>query len=118
MDKYKILYLISDENRWNHLFGEINHIIIHPELIDRIAVIVIDTAILSCLSNTIFEDFKNQLRMYKEKGIDFFLCNNTCLKYGITEEFILPQFELVMEGGILKALSLEKEGYRLFSLGM
>ena len=118
MDKYRIVYLISNENRWEHLFGQIKHINMHSELVDRIAIIVIDTAILACLKSTILEDFKNQITTLKSGYVDFFLCNNTFIKFGFKKEDILPEFELAMEGGILKALSLEKDGYKLFTLGL
>ena len=119
MKKYRIVYLISNENRWDHLLQQLKHINEHPELIDHIAIVVVDTAILSCLKNTIFTDLKAQISFYKaQQHTDFFLCNNTCIKYGITNDLILPEFELVKEGGILKALELESEGFNLFILGL
>ena len=46
MEKYRIVYLISDQNKWDHLFGQLKHINMHSELVDKIAIIVVDTAIV------------------------------------------------------------------------
>ena len=94
----------------------IKHINQHMELVDRIAIVTVDTAILSCLKGTIFDDFKNQISKLCAINVDFFLCINTCIKFGITKDLILSEFTIAEEGGLLKVLSLTQEGYQLITV--
>ena len=80
----------------------------------KIAVVVVDTAILSCRKDSILDDFKKKVEDYSKHDVDFFLCNNTVKKYGFKPDDFLPQFEIVKEGGVYKAMELEAEGYYLF----
>ena len=115
--KHHVVFLLSDENRWEHMLANINHLNKNKDLIDRIAIVVISTAILSCLKNTEMEDFKAKVKELSELNVDFFLCINTCKRFGITPDMILPEFTIASEGGLAKVISLEALGYHLFSLG-
>ena len=62
------------------------------------------------------DDFKNQVTNLSTVNVYFFLCVNTCIKYGIKKDLILPEFAIAEEGGILKVMSLQEQGYRLVTL--
>ena len=115
-NKFKIVFLISEENKWEHLMMNIKHVNQRMELVDRIAIVAIDTAILACLKDTIMDDCKSQVTNLSAINVDFFLCINTCIKYGIKTDSVLPEFKIAEEGGILKVMNLQEQGYRLISL--
>ncbi len=117
MEKYNVVFLISDENKWDHLILQIGHLQQNKELIGRIAIVVVNTAILSCLKSSKLKEFQNKISALQTQEVEFYLCNNTCKRYGIASELILPEFSIVNEGGLIKAIVLEATGYHLFSLG-
>ena len=114
MDIPKTLFLIGDEHKWMSLLGRLSHLKENGDKVGKIAVVVVDTAILSCRKNTILEDFKKRIEEFNQHDVAFFLCNNTVKKYGFMTDEFLPQFEIVKEGGIFKSLELQADGYCLF----
>lgn len=116
MSKNKVVYLLGDENKWSHVLGQIANIRKRQDIVIEIAVIVVDTAILSTLKTTVFDDFKKQISELSNANVSFFACNNTLNKYGIPADMLLPQFTVVTEGGAIKAITLQNEGYYLFAL--
>ena len=52
MEKFNFIFLINDNNKWQHVFGYIDHLTKHTEKVDNIAVVATDTAVLSCLIGT------------------------------------------------------------------
>lgn len=116
MEKNKVLYLLGDENKWNHVLGQINNIRKRPDVVTEIAVVVVDTAILSTFANTVFDDFKKEIAALSLANVSFYACNNTLHKYGIPANMLLPEFTIVPEGGAIKAITLQNEGFYLFAL--
>ena len=112
----RVVYLLGDENKWNQVLGQINHVLSHPEQVDKVAVIVVGTAILSCLKAATLISFQDQVTEKASKGVDFFLCVNTMHKYGITPDMIMPVFSIATQGGVIKAIELKEEGYHLFTI--
>ncbi len=117
MEKHNVVFLIADESKWEQLLRNIDHLNKNKELIDKIAVVAINTSILSCLSSTMLNEFKEKVKILSEQNVDFYLCDNTRKRYGIDSSNILPQFTIATEGGLAKTLLLEDVNYRLFSLG-
>lgn len=113
METYRIVFLISDNNKWDHLFGHLANLLKQPQKIDQIGVVITDTAILSCLKGTILQEFRDHLSQFMQANVQFWLCGNTVHKYNIDKANILSDLEIVPEGGIFKVLECETAGYRL-----
>ena len=109
----KIVFFIDDEKKWDHLILQLKHLTAKPDYVTNIAVIAVDTSILSCLKNTSFDNFKATIKDLKSKNTEFYLCINTIHKYGIPEEMILDDFLIAKEGGLIKALLYQQEGFIL-----
>ena len=110
---YKIAYLITDEHKWTTLIGRVNNMLKSGCEFESISIVVLDTAILSCLNNSILDEFKNEVAILTADVVEFYACINTLHKYGITENMLLPDVKVAVEGGMMKYLRLEDEGCRL-----
>ncbi len=113
MNKNSVVYLLGDENKWGHVLGQINNLQKRPDVIENISVVVIDTAVLSCLKNIADKDLQVHIDELSKMNVSFFLCNNTLIKYGIPRDLIYSAFTIVEEGGIIKTVTLEDNGSHL-----
>lgn len=116
MEKYKIIFLISDNNKWSRLFAHIENLLLQSHMIDSIEVVVTDTAILSTLrQNSLANTALTILRLHERK-VAFWLCGNTLHKFNFPAESIMPEIKIAPEGGIIKVVERQAMGYNLFTL--
>ena len=101
MEKYKIVFLIRDNNKWINLFGNIENICKQSHKIEKISVVITDTAVMSCLLGAKINWFNKEIKSALDKKVEFFVCINTMHKYNIDLNSILPAFSLATEGGII-----------------
>lgn len=114
-ERYKIVFLINDNNKWQSLFGHIENLFKQSTKIESIAVVITNTAILSCLKDSTLTDFKLALKELTNKKVWFWLCGNTVKKFHISEHQLLPEIIIAEEGGILKAVGFQSQGYYLIT---
>lgn len=117
MKKLSFVFLIREDNYWNQVFSHIENLKKSPDKVGDIAVIAIGTALLSCLQFTNLKTLKENIARLSKEGIQFYLCINTMSRYGITEDMLLPEIVVALEGGLLRAAVFESEGYHLITLG-
>ena len=116
MEKFNFVFLINDNNKWQHVFGYIDHLTKHTEKVDKIAVVATDTAVLSCLIGTKIDWFNKALKDALDKKVEFSVCISTIHKYNLDMKSILPALSVAMEGGILKATEYQAKSYYLYQL--
>lgn len=117
MDKLNFVFLIRDDHFWEQLFSHILNLNKQPEKIDKIAVVVVGTGLLSCLRSTKLEPIKSAISQLSNENVNFYLCINTLSKYGIHENMILPEIDMAREGGLIKVADFESKGYHTIVLG-
>ena len=115
MEKQKIMYAFNDESKWKKILFDAEEMLGNIDIVDKIAIVAMDTAILSTLSSTILTDLKEKINDLSNRGIDFYLCGDTMHKYGITVDMVLPQFKIAPRGTDVKILELKQAGYILFT---
>lgn len=116
MEKLNIVFLIREDNRWEQLFSHIANLKKQPDDIDKIAVVIVNTAILSCLKSTRLDKLKAMVSDLKADNVTFYLCVNTLNRYGIQRDMILPEIEISDKGGLLTVARFEEMGYHVFTL--
>ena len=114
-EKFKILFLITKEEEWSTLFAHIGHVNKSKDKVESIVVVIINTAILSCLKDNSLTQRKQLFIQMEQDKVEFILCRNTMQKYGIKDEMILPHLDIAEEGGLIKVLSYTKRGYQLLN---
>lgn len=117
MENFNFVFLLRDDNSWNQLFSHIENLKKSPKEIGNITVVVISTALLSCLQCTNLETHKEAISRLSDEGVQFFLCINTMSRYGIDEKMLLPEIAVAHEGGLMKTAKFESMGYHLVTLG-
>lgn len=117
MEKFSFVFLIREDNYWPQLFSHVENLKKSSDEVGNIAVVVIGTALLSCLYRTNMKTFKETISSLSDQGIQFYLCTNTMFRYGVGKEMLLPRISIAYEGGLLKAAKFESMGYHLFTLG-
>lgn len=117
MDKLNFVFLIREDNHWEQLFSHIANLSKQVAMTDKIVVVAVGTALLSCLKSTRMETVKSAISQLNKGNVEFYLCGNTLSKYGIDEDFILPEIKIAHEGGLLKVACLESVGYHNMTLG-
>ena len=113
MEKHSVVFLINSEEKWPSLLRHVEILAANAGAVNQLAVVAINSSILSCLKSMNIVEQRQQLEVLSQKGIQLFICGNTCKRYGITADQILPFFTVAVEGGIAKILSLEAEGFKL-----
>lgn len=116
MEKQKIMFAFNDETKWSKIVDEAEGMLECTDLVDKIAVVAMGSAILSTLKSTILTDFKDKISELSSKGIEFYICCNTMHKYGITVDMILPQIKIAPRGTDIKILELKQAGYLLYTV--
>ncbi len=116
MKKSSIVFLLSNEDSWPKLLAHITHIKNNPEFSGKIAVVVIGSAILSCLNSSSLIDTQKQIEHFSLNHVDFYLCINTMNRYGITINQILTPFTIATSGGVIEVTKLVDQGYQLFQM--
>ena len=116
MEKYKIIFFLSNNEQWNGLMNYLQHIYLFPEKIDQAAVVITSSAILSCLKHSDQDALHREMEAYQKKGVAFFICGNTVEKFQLDPDNLMPDMDIVSEGGIYKVLECQSLGYSLFKL--
>lgn len=117
MEKLNFVILIRDDSRWEQLFSHTANMKKQPDEIDKIAVVAISTALLSCLKSTHLDSLKANILHLTEENVDFYMCTNTLSRYGINEDLLLPEIKIAREGGLIKVARFETIGYHTITLG-
>lgn len=117
MDKLNFVFLIRDDRYWEQLFSHIAHLNQQPAMVDKIAVVSVGTALLSCLKSTQLETVKSTFTRLDNENVKFYQCINTLSRYGIDEKLLLPEISIAEEGGLMKVAYFESMGYHSFILG-
>ncbi|WP_291586594.1 DsrE family protein [Bacteroides sp.] len=117
MEKLNFVFLIREEGHWEQLFGYITNLNKVSGAVGKIAVVTAGTALLSCLKSTRLDILKTTLSRLANENVTFYLCTNTLSRYGISEDLILPEFNIALEGGLLEAARFEAMGYHMITLG-
>ncbi|CAK7074910.1 MAG: hypothetical protein PARBA_03017 [Parabacteroides sp.] len=116
MDKLNFVFLIKDDRCWEELFSHIINFKKQPAMTDKIAVISIGTALLSCLKSTHLDTTKSTITYLNNENVEFYQCINTLSRYGIDEKMLLPEISIAREGGLMKVAYFESMGYHSFTL--
>lgn len=116
MEKLNFVFLIRDDSRWEQLFSHIANMKKQSDEINKIAVVAISTALLSCLKSTRLDTLKTSISHWTEENVDFYMCINTLSRYGIDENLLLPEIKIAREGGLIKVARLEANGYHTITL--
>lgn len=116
MDKLNFVFLIRDDRSWEQLFSHVINLK-KQSVTDKIAVVSVGTALLSCLKSTHLDKFKSTITHFKDEGVEFYQCINTLSRYGIDEKMLLPEISIAGEGGLIKVACLESIGYHPVTLG-
>ncbi len=117
MEKLNFVFLIRDDSRWEQLFSHIANMKKQSDEIDKIAVVAISTALLSCLKSTHLDTLKASISHLTDENVEFYMCTNTLSRYGINENLLLPEIKIAREGGLLKVARFEASGYHTITLG-
>lgn len=117
MDKLNFVFLIRDDRYWEQLFSYISHLNQQSLMIDKIAVVSVGTALLSCLKSTHLETVKSTITRLNSENVKFYQCINTLSRYGINEKWLLPEISIAQEGGLMKVVLFESMGYHSSTLG-
>lgn len=115
MEKQKIMYAFNDDSKWKKIVYDAQEMLENVDIVDKIAIIAMSSAILSTLKSTILTDLKEIINDLSNRGIEFYLCGDTMRKYGITVDMVLPQFKIAPRGTDVKILELKQAGYMLFT---
>ena len=116
MEHQKVMYAFNDDTKWKKILGDATGLLERPEFIDKIVVIAMGTAVLSLLRSSILEEFKSEIHEMSNKGVEFYMCQGTLTRFGITPNMLLPDIKIATEGSDIKILELKEAGYTLFAL--
>ena len=114
MEKYSIVFLLNDNNKWYDLFSHLNNVYKFPEKIDHIAVVITSNAILSCLKHSDQDALHDNMKNFQAKGVKFSICGNTIEKFQFNPDDLMPDMDIDTEGGIFKAIEYQVQGYFKF----
>lgn len=117
MEKLNFVFLIRDDSRWEQLLSHIANMKKQFDEIDKLAVVAISTALLSCLKSTHLDMLKTTISNLADNNVEFYMCTNTLSRYGINEDLLLPEIKIAREGGLLKVARFEAIGYHTITLG-
>lgn len=117
MEKLNFVFLIRDDSRWEQLFSHIANMKKQSDEIDKIAVVAVSSALLSCLKSTRLDTLKASMSHWAKDNVDFYMCINTLSRYGIDENLLLPEIKVAREGGLIKVARFEASGYHTVTLG-
>lgn len=115
VDQFDFVFLIQDDNHWEKLFSHIVNLK-QQSVVNNIAVVILNTAILSCLESTHLDAIKVTFSKLTNENIEFYLCTNTLFRYGMEENMLLPEIKIAKEGGLLKVALFETLGYHKVTL--
>lgn len=73
MDKLNFVFLIRDDRSWEQLFSHVINLK-KQSVTDKIAVVSVGTALLSCLKSTHLDKFKSTIMHFKDEGMEFYQC--------------------------------------------
>ncbi len=116
MKQQKVMYAFNDDTKWKKILGDATGLLDHPERIDKIVIIAMGTAILSLLRSSILADFKKEVSDMSARGVEFYICSGTLMRFGLTPDLLLPEVKVAVDGSDIKILELKEEGYFLFAL--
>ena len=71
------VFLIRDDRYWEQLFLHIAHLNQQSAMVDKIAVVSVGTALLSCLKSTQLETVKSTFTRLDNENVKFYQCINT-----------------------------------------
>lgn len=114
MEKFKIVFMITDNKKWDILFSHIDNLLLKTNIVDTIEVVITDTAILSTLKQCSSSNISLSILRLYQKNVMFWLCGNTLKKYNFSPDAIMPHIKITYDGGIIKILELRANGYYLF----
>jgi Uncharacterized conserved protein len=112
-NKYKIVFLLTNNNSWQGVISQIKNLLKVHQLIEDIAVVITNSAVLSCFKENNLEEFKTDFDLLDSSGIKFWICANTLKKYNIPPDILFNQLEIAEQGGILKVIEYQSKGYFL-----
>ena len=71
MEKQKVMFAFNDETKWSKIIDEAEGMLDCTDIVDKVAIVAMGSAILSILKSTVLTDFKNQVCNLSNKGVDF-----------------------------------------------
>ena len=117
MNKIDFVFLISVDTGWQEVFSHIKNLKETTDESGKFAVVVIGTALLSCLQRTNKKTLQQTIAALSKEGVEFFLCINTMNRYGVAKDMLLSEIKVAEEGGLMKTAKLEAQGYHKFPIG-
>lgn len=116
MEKQKVMFAFNDDKKWSKIIYEAEGMLNNDDLVEKVVIVAMGTAILSVLKSDTSIEFKEKVTELSGRGVDFYICVNAMSTHGITPEMILPEIKIAPRGTNIKILELHQAGYMMYTV--
>jgi intracellular sulfur oxidation DsrE/DsrF family protein len=103
----KVVYHINESSKAPMLISSVKELL-KSDHIGKIKVIVHGSAVLRLSKR---DGLSNDFASLMGKGVDIGVCNPSMMKKNLKHEQILEGVEFIAEGGVVRIIQLQKQGY-------
>lgn len=100
---------VDDNERLTMAIGNFNNLLKEISMSGSGVCLLANGSSVKLLTNDA-NPFMNDIKALSEKGVRFYICNNSLTKFQLSPNDMLPQCEVV-RAGVLKLIELQSDGY-------